>query len=392
MSRLDATPVQKRRIRERFKFECAACGRSSELEADVAHPFEDASERKPTDDRLIVLCSGCNQAEDRAKGRHMPPLSELFNPEEVSVRARRSYREGRYSSAYAGHRLAAYLFEMQGSYSKAVACLVEATSALRPIRWGDFLTSTLLEVERLCSSHNVAPVQRWLCLDRFSLVLYDYRRWKESAEVQYASTLLRDKVDDDLRDPEQLKFDQASSFRRQALIEGSTGATGQKKLSSLLGKLIEDAREFELQSQLDGYATNLDVASKLALEIGKKPAEAHKYSEIALACEVKITHKWVLQEHYWREAEYYRSKPDPKAQEFVFKALRMFNDYPVVLEPTLGAPGPVQHNPISELPLFGIREDELRERGVAPSSNPPPELALRLSPRQLHRIVGRLVR
>jgi hypothetical protein len=163
-------------------------------------------------------------------------------------------------------------------------------------------------------------------------------------------------------------------------------------LSSLLGKLIEDAREFELQSQLDGYATNLDVASKLALEIGKKPAEAHKYSEIALACEVKITHKWVLQEHYWREAEYYRSKPDPKAQEFVFKALRMFNDYPVVLEPTLGAPGPVQHNPISELPLFGIREDELRERGVAPSSNPPTELALRLSPRQLHRIVGRLVR
>lgn len=123
-----------------------------------------------------------------------------------------------------------------------MACLVEAVSALRPIRWGDFLKATLLEVERLCLSHDVGLVQRWLCVDRFALVLYDYRKWSESAEVQYASGQLRARIKSDHRDPDELTFDRASSFRREALIKGSTGGAGPGTMGKLIGRLLEDAR------------------------------------------------------------------------------------------------------------------------------------------------------
>jgi hypothetical protein len=356
MSRLDAGPgLKKKQIRQRYSNQCAACGAANELTADVAHLFEDATTRAPREDTLIVLCSGCNEAEDRAKSPSKPALVELFSAADVLARASRSYRDGKYSCAYAGHRLAAYLFERHGFYSKAVACLVEAVSALRPIRWGDFLKATLLEVERLCLSHNVGLVQRWLCVDRFALVLYDYRKWSESAEVQYASGQLRARIKSDHRDPNEFTFDRASSFRREALIKGSTGA-GPGRTGKLIGRLLEDARDFERRGQFDSYATNLNVASKLALEIREQPNIAHKYSEQALDKAKKITHKWVLQEHYWREAEYFLLKKDrPKTLLNVVEALRVFQDHPVVLEPTLGAAGPVPHDPIAVLNRYGIR-------------------------------------
>jgi tetratricopeptide (TPR) repeat protein len=388
VSRLDANAILKQRTKERFCFECAACGKASRLTADVAHLFEDATTRAPQADRLIVLCSSCNQAEDRAKARSNPPLSELFDAEAVSVRAQHSYREGRYPCAYQGHRLAAYLFEARGFHSNAVASLVEAISAARPIRWGDFLKATFIEVERLCLSHNVGVVQRWLFLDRLALVLYDYRRWRETAQVQYASMQLRARVRNDPRYPEELRFDRASSFRREALIWASTKTEGRTRLGTLLGRLIEDAKEFEHQGQFDGYATNLDVAGKLALEIGGDPEKAHQYSQEALERAEKITHKWVMQEHYWREAEYYRSRNDrPLTLQSVVEALRLFRDHPVVLEPTLGAAGPTPHDPIAELARFGVSVEELRELEVAPSRNPPPELALLLSRSMIDRIV-----
>jgi hypothetical protein len=393
MGRLEASPQLKERIRQRYSYQCAACGNASELKADVAHLFEDATIHLPQEDTLIILCANCNEGEDRAKYKSKPPLVELFSPEDVLILARRSQRDGKYSCAYAGHRLAAYLYERHRQYPKAVACLVEAVSALRPIRWGDFLKSTLLQVERLCLSQDVGLIPRWLCLDRLALVLYDYRRWSESADVQYASSLLRARVRKDPRDPVELKLDQANSFRREALIKASTGKAGLGKLRRLLDRLLEDAGDFERRGLFDAYATNLDVASKLAIEIGKEPNIAHLYSEQALDMAKKHTHKWVLQEHYWREAEYFLLKKDKvKTLLNVIEGLRIFNNHPVVLEPTLGAAGPVPHDPIAQLNMYGFSESELREHGVAPSRNPPPERSLDLDRREIDRIVQNLMR
>ncbi|SPF33878.1 hypothetical protein SBA4_1360018 [Candidatus Sulfopaludibacter sp. SbA4] len=387
--RIEASSSAKRIVLERFECECAACGQASELTADVAHLYEDATTHPPEPDRLIVLCSNCNQAEERAKSRSKPPLLELFSPGMVAERARQRYRLGRYGCAYQGHRLAAYLFERQGSYSRAVECLVEAISSLRPVRWGDFLKATLLEIERLCCLHEVFPVQRWLCVDRFALVLYDYRRWNESADVQSASVILRAELGSDSYPKDEQKFDSANSFRREALIKACTVLQfGSRPLAMLLGRLLEDAKEFERLKYFDAFATNLDVAGKLSLKVGGNIEVAHKYSLRALDKAHKITHKWVLQEHYWRETEYYLEKHDgDNKRRNMFEALRIFRDHPVVLEPTLGAAGPVPHDPIKEIERYGVTAEELREHGVFPSRNPPPEVPLQLNEAQIYQLV-----
>lgn len=92
MSRLEASPGLKKQIRHRYSNQCAACGAASELTADVAHLFEDATTLAPRKDTLIVLCSGCNEAEDRAKSPSKPALVELFSADNVLARASRSYR------------------------------------------------------------------------------------------------------------------------------------------------------------------------------------------------------------------------------------------------------------------------------------------------------------
>lgn len=393
MSRFDASAVLKARVRDRFENQCAACKREGPLVTDVAHLYEDATSQPPRAERLIILCTGCNQAQERAKDRAKPSLLEILDPDKVSIVARCAYRAGSYKRAYAGQRLAAYLFETRRQPSRAVECLTEATSALRPIRWGDFLEATMLEVERLCLSHHVGMIQRWLYLDRLSLVLYDYRRWQESAALQSAAQELASKIGSDERDPQRLEFDRASSFRREALIRASTTQLTRSATRKLIGRLIEDAREFEIHGQFDGYATNLDVAGKLAREIIKDRVEAHKYSQEALAPAAKITHKWVLQEHYWREADFYLATHNrDKTLANVVEALRHFRDHPVVLEPTLGAAGPVAHDPIAELERFGIQEGRLRELGVAPSANPPPELRLGFSKTTAARVARNLLR
>lgn len=395
MSRIDATPAQKREISERFGFECAGCDQAGRLATDVAHLFEDAPVRKPRADTLIVLCSICNQAEARAKYGLTPPLEYVLDADSVSAHARGWYRKGRYSRAYAGHRLAAYLYEKQGGFhSKAVACLIEAISSLRPIRWGDFLNATLREVERLCLSSPVGDIQRWLVLDRFALVLYDYRLWRLAAAVQHASRQIRAELDVDLRYPDKLRFDRASSFRREALIRASTGLeSGRRSLERIHGRLLEDAKEFERLGLFDAYATNIDVASKLALEIRRSAKTAHLLSEKALEYAAKVTHKWVLQEHYWREAEYYHSKKDRDLMlQSMTKALEIFQAHPVILEPTLSAQGPIAHDPIAELDRYGIREAEFRERKVAPSRNTPAEVPLGLSTSRINRLVANVSR
>ena len=265
-------------------------------------------------------------------------------------------------------------------------------------RYDRFGGETLLRLHcskfnRICRFAKIDEVQRWLFLDRFSLVLYDYRRWPESAEIQYASEQVRAKVTPDQRYPHDLKFDRASSFRREALIKASNKRVGRPTVRKLISRLLEDAQEFKGQGQFDAYVTNLDVAGKLALEILDDPTRAHEFTQRALEIAAKVTHKWVLQEHYWREADYYLdTKPDSKKKmDSVVGALGVFREHPVVLEPTLGAAGPVPHDPIAELERYGIQEGELRERGVAPSTNPPPEIALRIQRRRLERIVKNLM-
>jgi 5-methylcytosine-specific restriction endonuclease McrA len=70
--RFDASPALKQRILRRYGYECAACSNVGELTSDVAHLFEDATERRPKSDRLIVLCSNCNQRSD-LKAAPNPP-------------------------------------------------------------------------------------------------------------------------------------------------------------------------------------------------------------------------------------------------------------------------------------------------------------------------------
>ncbi|MES2709350.1 MAG: hypothetical protein V4726_22320 [Verrucomicrobiota bacterium] len=394
MNRLNANPKLKKEIQTRFDYTCAACGIKSKLISDVAHLYENATICKPRADTLIVLCANCNQGEARSKLHYKPALSELFTGDEVLARARRSYREGRYSCAYAGFRLAAYLFDACGWHSKAVACLIEAISALRPIRWGDFISSTLLEIERLCRNNKIGLVQIWLCLDRFSLVLYDYCRWKEAAEMQYAAMQISIALTSDQRYPEQLKFDRANSLRREALIKGSTAALGQCALRKFIDRLLEDAELFKQHGQFDSYATNLDVAGKLALEIDDKPKESYKYGELAIDCIAKITHKWVLQEHYWRQADFYLLKKDYiKMKNSVIEALRIYRDHPVVLEPILTPKGPVPNNPILKYEKkYKLSNSELRDLCVAPSSNPPVEIPLQLSREKIECVVKNIIK
>lgn len=387
-NRHDASPTLRRKILERFANQCAACDEASTLVADVAHLFEDATTRPPEADRLVVLCSRCNQAEARAKSPRKPALTELLDPSAIDVRARTRYRNGNYSGAYQSSRLAAYLFEQRGNPATAAACLIDAVSALRPIRWGDLLRATLCELERLGSSRDIGLIRRWLCLDRFALVLYDYRRWRESAEVQEASKRVCDRLPRDEREPGEFVFDRSSSFRREALIRAFTQRLTQEEVSRLLDQLEEHTRHFEINLRFDAFATNLDVAGKIALEIGRDSKVAHRFSQMALEREQKVTHKWVLQEHHWREAAYYYSRRDRRhTLEHVGRALKIFRDHPVVLEPTLGATGPVPHDPLEEVERYGITIAELRERGVAPPHGPPREQPLGLSERNVVQIV-----
>jgi hypothetical protein len=315
----------------------------------------------------------------------------------IADQGSRLYRQGKYSDAYTAQRLAADLFEKQetqAAHSHAVASLIEAISALRPLRLGDAIKETMAVIERLCSLHSVHLAQRWLCLDRFALVLYDYGRWPESADVQYASEQLRNRVASDY--PSDLvRFDRASSFRREALIKVSSNSLGNREtVSKILGRLLEDAEEFRNLEQFDGYATNLDVASKLALEAIGKPHLAHTYSESALDMVAAITQKWVLQEHYWREARYYHVEWKDRDRTFnnVVEALRLCRDHPVVLEPMLERNGTVHHDPSLEVKWYWIQEEKLKEHGVDLSTIPLAELPLPISVEDVGQFVRALQR
>lgn len=367
MPRIEASQKLKQSVLERFGYQCAACDNESRLTVDVAHLYEDATFRAASLDRLIVLCSNCNQAQTRAKARSTPELSERLDAQQVRGTALKHYRSGNYPRAYAASRLAAYLFQRQKQYSKSVDCLVDAISALRPIRWGDLLAATILEIGRECEQHSIAPVSRWLFLDRLALVLYDYGRWSESLSVLLASqTLLKRIPTNPPQDPQQLEFDKKSSFRRYALICGSSGNLGGARLLSCIDHLVEDANEFLNAHQYDSFATNLDVVSKLAWEVIKDPGRAHKYVQAALDLKSKITHRWVLQEILLREGWYFFLRNDvEQARQRALEALAIYNETPVFLEPTLGKLGPVKHEVESDIQRLQMTAESLSAMGLA---------------------------
>jgi tetratricopeptide (TPR) repeat protein len=393
MPRLDASPSLKAVVKKRFSAQCAACHNGNALCIDVAHLFEDAAIRRASEERLILMCPNCNQGQDRTKHPTSKTYVHRLQPLEVFALASRRYRLGDYRGAYQSFRLTAYLYEQCARYSKAAESLLEAISALRPLRWGDLLKATVLQFERLCVTHSVGIVQRWLFLDRFALVLYDFRRWDWSARVHHASAQLRACISQDHRDPEQFAFDSMSSFRRESMLLCTTTNLSRSSIVDTTEELKRDAMEFLTLGRVDAYATNLDVAAKLQAEVLDNYDSAIELSETVLERKTQITHWWVLQEHHWRLARLYAQKGDRKREvDNTLSALRVFRDVPVVLEPTRGSMKHVCQHPVDELTMHEIPSSLLRENEVAPSGLGPREIPLKIQDRTIARIVNAVMK
>jgi tetratricopeptide (TPR) repeat protein len=189
MVRFEPSPAIKKFVRKRFEGKCIVCGRTDVV--DVAHLYEDANLQIAPSDRLILLCPNENQSQQRAHGKSTPPISETLRPGILLEGARSDYWKKSYPQAYGKARMGAYLYENEREYSKAVDCLMEAVSALRPLRWGDWLAATLREAERLCLTQEIGLHKRWILLDRFALVLFDYARWDEAIDLLSAAIALK---------------------------------------------------------------------------------------------------------------------------------------------------------------------------------------------------------
>jgi hypothetical protein len=280
--------------------------------------------------------------------------------------ARLAYARRSYGEVHAISIRAAEAFERGGYHTEAVSALIEAVSAMRPGRRGAELRQIIMKVYQICAEHSIAPAVRWLFLDRFALVLFDYGKFSKAAQVVVASQELFQRVSPDSDNPQRLVLDSANSLRRQAVIKGSAGKLGfGSQVRRALDELMEGAKQFSNDRHLNSFATNLDVASKLAAEVLGNIELAHSYSAQALDRRGDIDHWWVLQEHLWREAEYYKAHGDKSlAIEMVVEALKIQERSPVLLEPVAGKP----ENPRSDLRKMinrlGIDLLDLSERGV----------------------------
>ncbi|SRR5579884_632223 len=362
MARFDVSPAVVDLVRKRFQRSCVVCGKTEFT--DVAHIYEDATQRISTSDRLVLLCPNDNQAQQRSHGRSAPDLPQVLQPANLLSAARADYWNGLYARGYGKARLAAYLHEERGDYSDAVDCLTEAISAMRPLRWGDWLAATISEAERVCLSYEVGAARRWLLLDRVALVLFDYGRWAESVEVLSAASQLRRAVTGDSYDPQGFKFDNQGAFRRGSLIKGLTGRLDKaERVPDLLQELEEQASDLFRRGKFDAFATHLDVARSLSVKSGDREG-AHEYSEKALDRKSKISHKWVLLEHLVSEAEYFSYKNDPKrALYYASEALSLFNRHPAALEPVLGS-APKSLSIHERIQRLGITSSDLISAGV----------------------------
>src|SRR6266851_10176046 len=91
MSRIEPNRVEKKWVLLAFG-ECAACTERDENKLDVGHLYEDATSRRATRATLLVLCSGCNQAEDRSRWDSKPDRRRS-KPDEVRNLAKRRYEQ-----------------------------------------------------------------------------------------------------------------------------------------------------------------------------------------------------------------------------------------------------------------------------------------------------------
>src|SRR6266404_2146811 len=272
--------------------------------------------------------------------------------------AGRYMREGQYEESYTASMRATELFCLGRFYSDAVECLVNAVTALRPIRNGRRLRTTVLKVERLCARFPITEMARWHFLDRLALILFDYGRWKKAAEVQSASELLRKGIYKDPQGSQTLDFDSANSRRRAAVIKGCAYALAPgQDIRKVLAELLDEAHDFRNAGQFNAYITNLDVASKLASEILGDRDLAHGYSEEAINWGQFSDNWWVRQEHHWREYEFFSSKHDKQAMSrHASEALKLHQQHPVVLTPILINGRPVAHDPFVSFKIAVIRE------------------------------------
>jgi len=266
-------------------------------------------------------------------------------------------------------------------------------SALRPGRQSQKLKEVICTVERLCGSHKIGEVERWLFLDRVALTLFDYGRFSKAAEVVGASQQIFRGITTDPRNPQRLILDSANSARRRAVIEGLAGKLGDGlHIRYVIDQLVEHSQEFRARHQTSSFATTLDVASKIAKDVLHDSELSHRYSGIALEYRREIDHWWGLQEHLFREAEYYAEARDhSNTVENVVDALAINMRAPVILEPV----PPDQDARRGDLRQFvyhqlDVNPFELVDRGVRLN-----ELAatpLPISDAEIDRIVGCVVR
>jgi tetratricopeptide (TPR) repeat protein len=366
MTRFSVPRSVQKLVRERFQHKCVVCGEANNT--DVAHLYEDATKQTATSDRLVLLRPDYNQALQRAHGKSTPDLLELL-PDTLLSGARRSFWAGAYPQGYGQARIAAYLYEQRGDYSEAMECLTEAISAGRPARWGDWLASTICEGARLCKSFEIGFARRWLFLDRVAIVLFDYARWAEAAEVMAAAVDIRSRMKGESYDPQRFKFDRQSSFRRESLIKGSAHVLDRgKPIQFVLAQLKEEADDFLGNGKFDPFITNLDVARNLAASAGDS-ARSHKYSEYALAYKNKVRHKGALLEHLVGEVEYFARRRDRRtALDYASEAMVLFGKSPSALEPIFDG-SPKRLGIHERLERLGISLGELLANGVSVASD-----------------------
>ncbi len=390
---MKATEKQKRQTIAMYA-KCAACDQQDPAKLQVAHLYEDApSRRRASPATLVRLCTDHNTAQENSKyPRNLP--AQDFSPKDVADLARRRRAKDPINS-YASSRLAAYRYEQNGRPSKAVDQLTEAVSALRPIRHGSFQRYTLLEACRLCRDGNVDVIPRWQLCEGLCLVLFDNGRWDEAANVQGAADEIRPGRMNDPHDSQGFQLLQSKSFRRRALVKALTNTLDSRKTLRLyLDRLQADAEVFLQYGEVGESVTNLDVAGRLALEVGGDADWAHGFSEQAIEYGPKgMTYYWPYQEILWREAMYYHSKRDrSRTRKAVVHALELFDIHPVVLEPLLGPGGP-EIRDLAALPRqFGISDADLMDDNVAFAGHPRTGQPLGITQFGLKNIVANILR
>jgi hypothetical protein len=373
--RMEPSDEDHRRVRERFGSECAACHSSCAVVFEVAHLFEDACKLKAGEERLIILCSGCNRAFEYAKGKNRPCLGSRVRPDEILALARRWHNDGNFPRAYAGNRLAAYLLERQQDYSGAVYALTHAIANTRPMRWAKLMLATAKEVERLCAEKEsaVGLTARWQFLSRLVLVLYDYGDWQRALTVQDQTTTFSKKLGTDQRNPTLLAQEKHSTFRREGLIRSLMHSFGRKgSPRKIVDCLCEHAEVALTMGDETGFAIDLDFASVILTQVLGNLDAAHELAVKVIELTPKIQDIWTLAEFDVREAEFYRVRAnnEPEARRRILATFETQNKRPIILEPAAAPGGSRERTLWGEASRLGIRflDSDQRPKSISGES------------------------